>query len=789
METVKLILKFLALVLGIVVAFVHPYISGTSTVSDPLMHRAPVITLIIFISVDAINAFKRKAFWIPARFLVLNALTIQLVSTVNDRSSMSKACDIYQSKDQLMACLLENQIMIDSGRVVLLVYIAYLLPGLVRSHQGFSKTWSDIGALILNVLYSSSKNISISESQKPKRVWFIISNTTIFASIILLLLLLSCAVLAGKSIYNILSQKIPLALSCCSVSAEEWDYEKIKEHVLKCWIVARACHPDYIIARSVLSSLAGLVVTVCVLIFCGKFIHFHRLYFDKLSLGKQTMVATEFVFVLLGWFIVLFRWIRAVIHFPRNHEVVRLFHVEDFWTRSLVDNRDDVLVQSTHRWFSLKKGQDVKLEKKFRSNKGSDDQGRRRRRNKGSGDQGRRGRRNNGSGGQGNKRKQNRKKTPLKGLDLPTWLTIHVRLWLQKILVLLSKAFWFLSEMVYKVSCCCLDNSIEIKLSSVEGSPGGQFPMYRDTLDCIRMTGERAASLWIDNEKAFQEIMKRVEIAKGIGKNKCKELTLLIGKNRGPVEDEAVALLAEENTLLEEENSFPYMGKKSWKRRAVSLIYFIIYFYDGANSHVVDDAFQAYSQAWDLLDFVDKSDPEAKIVSDSADKDFNILINIWENLRKRKSQSPDKLSQQIKQQINPFMDKLSHKDLHDSRDSRDWMTAASKISLFKRWKTIDQDSSQPAKSSNSAKMDDNVEMLATVIAHCIEKELPKALIENCNKWALDRKEAAIYKAAFIAGKASGLLSQNGEGDDAVSGPAAVETKGEGNDTIIEVPTE
>lgn len=168
METVKLILKFLAIVLGLIVAFVNPYKSGTSTVSHLFIQYTPVTTLIIFISLDAINAFKSKASWIPARFLVLNAFTIQLVSTVNDQSSMSKSCDKYQSKDQLMACLMENQIMIDSGRVVVLVYIAYLLPGLVRSHQGFSKTWSNIGALILNVLYSSSKNISISESQKPK---------------------------------------------------------------------------------------------------------------------------------------------------------------------------------------------------------------------------------------------------------------------------------------------------------------------------------------------------------------------------------------------------------------------------------------------------------------------------------------------------------------------------------------------------------------------------------------------------------------------------------------------
>jgi hypothetical protein len=81
------------------------------------------------------------------------------------------------------------------------------------------------------------------------------------------------------------------------------------------------------------------------------------------------------------------------VYFPINHEVPRgesimerLFPTEDFWTRSLVYDRDDVVRESTRRSFSLKRKRDVKLGKTFRS--------------KGSGEQGRPGRRNRGSGGQ-----------------------------------------------------------------------------------------------------------------------------------------------------------------------------------------------------------------------------------------------------------------------------------------------------------------------------------------------------------------------------------------------------
>jgi hypothetical protein len=85
------------------------------------------------------------------------------------------------------------------------------------------------------------------------------------------------------------------------------------------------------------------------------------------------------------------------------------------------------------------------------------------------------------------------------------------------------------------------------------------------------MPRERASSLWIANDKAFQHTQKLVYTGTEIGKSKCRELMSLIRKKSGPVEDEAV-------TLMEEEKGFSYLGKKSWKRRAVSLIYFIIYF-------------------------------------------------------------------------------------------------------------------------------------------------------------------------------------------------------------------
>ena len=97
------------------------------------------------------------------------------------------------------------------------------------------------------------------------RVWFRASYITFFTALTLLIVLLTCGVIAGKSIRKIMSQKIPLALSCCCNCPEKHDCNNIQIHVLKCFIVTRAAQPDYIIAKSVFSAFAGMVNTVCFL--------------------------------------------------------------------------------------------------------------------------------------------------------------------------------------------------------------------------------------------------------------------------------------------------------------------------------------------------------------------------------------------------------------------------------------------------------------------------------------------------------------------------------------------
>lgn len=92
------------------------------------------------------------------------------------------------------------------------------------------------------------------------------SSANLFIVIISLVSLLRCVVLASKSIHNMISLNIPLALSCCYNFGEGQKPQccSIGDHVLKCWISVRASQPEHIMVGSVFSSFVGLVVTGCI---------------------------------------------------------------------------------------------------------------------------------------------------------------------------------------------------------------------------------------------------------------------------------------------------------------------------------------------------------------------------------------------------------------------------------------------------------------------------------------------------------------------------------------------
>ena len=177
-------------------------------------------------------------------------------------------------------------------------------------------------------------------------------------------------------------------------------------------------------------------------------------------------------------------------------------------------------------------------------------------------------------------------------------LVLSMGLFVQYIVVLLSKASLFLSWLILWPLLMAREKIMLLFGSSITKS---QFSKYREILESIAMPGENAESLWITNESAFKSTKEHME--QGMGST--KELIEIIGrlKAEAPVADEGEEICGEEEKYLKY-----FSIEMSSKMRAVSLIHFMLCFYEDTNYEVVGDAFKARSGAWALMDFVESSE-------------------------------------------------------------------------------------------------------------------------------------------------------------------------------------
>jgi hypothetical protein len=313
-----------------------------------------------------------------------------------------------------------------------------------------------------------------------------------------------------------------------------------------------------------------------------------------------------------------------------------------------------------------------------------------------------------------------------------------------------------------------------VLLSGSDISPTNKNPFfkYKEALEVIRMPGEIAYSSWIANESAFKKVEKHMEEGFKKGRNSSQLMKLKVHRTGDPHDEAAIS--------VEEEQYFQQIGKISWKMKAVSLIRFMIFYYEDAVSTDIDDAIQAYCQAWPLMDIVDSSNPEANLVSEAADKEFDALEDIWKKHLQMKSVENPKYSdlkehlfklqeEEIKKgklcqldeegDLKLFSDEEKAKAIKDKNhkdrfhDNKEWMKrSAAKSSLYKTRKALDLD-----RGHSMARLK---RLLANVIFGCMDEEVDKALIKNCNKWAVEGNENDIFEAAFIAGIAKAI----GEGE-------------------------
>eukprot|EP01018_Ginkgo_biloba_P018502 Gb_23699 [translate_table: standard] len=453
--------------------------------------------------------------------------------------------------------------------------------------------------------------------------------------------------------------------------------------------------------------------------FCWIF-HFNSIH-NRRGAGNGNMAAfIQCGFISLGCIVICWRCLTAVVYFPRTMEwgtsrFKHCFHVEDFWKRHLLQLIDEFK-------------EEVEIEGSF-----------------------------------------------LKRLIVKSITTMRMHkllplvLRLQVLLVLLSKASWYFSKMLFSnhYSRRILIGSVYKQYShlykskalenGVQDSDSTSFVKYSEAF--IHMPGENPASLWIANHKSIEKMKYRIEKGEEEGKSHDALIKMLgdrISQGFGGVKYMHPMAFAPK---LQVEGQFN-VSKRSWKMTAVSLITVIIELSAFTeNGSAVTDAMEACSQAWKIMDFVEKSDPEAALVNEAADKVFYRLHKTrkWLHYHLPFTNSPDKSSGAAKEAIHNLAEKAKEIAMADrpGQDSTDWKTLAAGYSLYRICERV-----KCRLSNVEAMLDELQKSLADVIGECIDK-VAGVIMEDCGEWALSMDEEKVWKAGLVAGKAKGVLQKVG----------------------------
>ncbi|GLJ08717.1 hypothetical protein SUGI_0094310 [Cryptomeria japonica] len=287
------------------------------------------VVLALFIVFDVCKAYIRGAKWLSGNFLLFCGLCVQLLGYL-DTQQLSFAC---RHNDCDLEGVIDGQLSIDLSRLVLFVFVGYLLPGLASA----ARIWSNIAALLISLSsHIAVELLAIQTYGKEKDkvvkgqsgIWLIAYHYVLLSSILGLLFLLIWAIGSGRFIRDNLSSRIlsvlpgsdnNLILRIPSLlsgndnnEVSTWSWEAYESEILKSWIITCVCQPEYVLGRTMFSAGVGTVLTNCVGVFIAKVLCLR----SQLH-GSLPLLTLQFVFIILVWFAVMYRcfswWLSGLI--------------------------------------------------------------------------------------------------------------------------------------------------------------------------------------------------------------------------------------------------------------------------------------------------------------------------------------------------------------------------------------------------------------------------------------------------------------------------------------------
>ncbi|GLJ20393.1 hypothetical protein SUGI_0370490 [Cryptomeria japonica] len=734
---------------------------------------------IIFFLLDIWKARSNIAHWIPGKTVMLG-LTIHMVHMIG----------FFKSDFQLTA----NKLKIYGARLSLYVFAGCLLPGMAEpgSISRYFNIATIFGSLGFHIFMEIKKNYFVWKENDWR--WCIVYHGVLTASTVFLFLFLTLVVLAGQAIRERLRITIPIILSQYdeneNVPEDVW--ESFEVEVLKTRIIARACQPEYVLARSLCSTIAAFIAFICDVVFVFKVVSLKSALEDDDNGGDDegnlsTLIFWfQCIFIAIGSAVIFYRWLMSVFYFSTSawNRSRNFIFVETIAS----DTRVYELISRLHPmiWYISRQllAMYIKLSLGIPSST---------------------------------------LRTMLWGtitflsatlllvpylvvfLIILTGLVLTVVVSLMiRLLLYISILCWYLSSLlVFRsrvLGQCLFGVDISIWQSVTEES---EFVRYKQALEKVCMPGEVPASLWIADGSSIEQtrLSFREAYQRGQSYTELIELTTRsFDAKQGP--GKYVYMLEEIRSMIFK-GYILGMREPIWKMTAYSIVRVIKLVRKAVGEQEDDFVSNAYCQARDLLDFVDNpeeavQDPVYLLAGNHTFEEFAFLkavsnAPISEMIFPYPKRSPVKwlydhckskiIPQKIVQGMKPLVPpetiklKAALKSICMMFDkAKEVLTKEHILGECPQAKAGYSDRSiQPNYSlymvcrlildnnnyNNVRELLDELEcFFGDVITSCL-LELPDAVVKCCRQWAANFKEEKIVKAINIAGTARGVMQKSG----------------------------
>ncbi|KAJ7944751.1 putative Plant/MNJ7-17 protein [Quillaja saponaria] len=286
---------------------------------------------------DAINGIRHRRFWFPCKFFSLNATTLTLIA-VSVKLSVDLNTPMPRRQDQLAKL---------SSSVLMCTIIGNSLPSLATmENKEILMTLMAVGIIVLTVIV----NICIQFGTGVIYVFWIEHVSVMFLMLVLLALMSSSALtipMTKKILQLLYNKEYKLALKEGSYEIGETVVNKLREDLMKYWMMAHTSSPQFVMGRSATCTASGAFCLLSAMILAEAILrsYFMPWTFKFCSGESDYKWANILIFVVqtiavgVGTIAPAFRWFIAInFRCPKNQKesCKKLFKVEVYWIKTLL---------------------------------------------------------------------------------------------------------------------------------------------------------------------------------------------------------------------------------------------------------------------------------------------------------------------------------------------------------------------------------------------------------------------------------------------------------------------